>query len=78
MVTEGPKSVFTTGTRSNTAPVTRASGSSTMGMSRPIAVPVTTPTRRPSQPVIAPARASIRRWSQRTAPTPFSTWSKES
>ena len=47
-MTDAPNSVLTTGISSNDAPVTRPSGSSTIGISCPIAVPVTTPIRRPS------------------------------
>ena len=77
-MTDAPNSELTTGMSSKLAPVARASGSSTIGMSWPIAVPVTTPIRRPAHPCSSSAPVSICRWSQRTLPTPFSTWSKPS
>ena len=55
-----------------------ASGSRTIGMSGAIAVPVTIPTRRPDHSARSADASPIRCCSQRTAPTPFSTWSNPS
>src|SRR5574341_572935 len=75
VVTEGPKRSFSATNTSNRPPVAAASVSTTRGISRAIAVPVSTAMRRPLRLGNGPALA-IRCSRYRTLPTPFSACSK--